>query len=229
VKITDMFDRVVLKSGQFVLKRRNIDIDIDAFRLLVEDTLAIYSRAVPFDKTYRIPIGAAIRQFTFDEFFDPEVARVPDWLSEVTPVRPIGPSVSTFGVVAGISEAHNVNPNLIDPTQAPWNYTKPVLTVPFSSHYTVIAVYNHWIEDIKEENDNKPVYAVPKITFADSVFFDILTAKFIQGVGRSRRAFTLNDMPIIMDADAMINEGETMFEKAMEDIQNVQKFYLGSG
>lgn len=223
-----MFERILLRSGQFILKRKNVDIDLDSFRLLVEDTLAIYSKASPFDKKYDIPIGAANRHFTFDEFYDPDIKRVPDWISEVTPVRPIGPSVGGFGVVAGINSTSNVNPELIDPVQAPWDYCKPVLTVPFSANYKVIAVYKHWIE--KDETDpTKPKYSVPKITFDDNVFFDLLRAYFLQGVGRSRRAFTLSDLPIVMDADQMISEGDALLERAMEDLQNIQKFYLADG
>ena len=65
--VTEMFDRVILKSGQFILAKSKIEIDIDSFRLLVEDALAQYSKHNPATKRYQIYVSYP-RQFTFDEF-----------------------------------------------------------------------------------------------------------------------------------------------------------------
>jgi hypothetical protein len=50
------------------------------------------------------------------------------------------------------------------------------------------------------------------------------------GVGRSRRAFTLNDLPIIMDASEIVQEGRELYKEVIEEeLPKYQKFYLAYG
>ena len=57
----------------------------------------------------------------------------------------------------------------------------------------------------------------------------LVRGMFLKGIGRSRRAFTLNELPILMDAGDLISEGEALVEKAEQQMQNHQKFRLASG
>lgn len=224
MKITDIFDRILLRSGQFIIKRGNIDIDVDSFRILVEDALSDYSGAVPYSCDYDMNFNST-RSFKFPDDFDSELNRSPDWISEVTPISSHGSiySVLNQGLTATSRTAYS---ELIEPIQAPWDYNKKtkVLTVPYSAYYKVTGVYNH--EIISEIIDGVEVYSIPTISREDQPFFDLLRAMFLIGIGRSRRAFTLNDLPITMDADQLASEGEALLEKATEALQNDQKFYL---
>jgi hypothetical protein len=114
---------------------------------------------------------------------------------------------------------------LEDPVEAPWVYNKAVgtLTVPYSSKWRILACFYHIIEKTDE------VYEVKTITSHDHVFFKLLQAYFLQGIGRSRRAFTLNDLPIIMDASDIASEGKEMESSAMEELKNIQSFHLAMG
>lgn len=223
-----MFDRVLLRSGQFILRKANIEIDIDSFRLLVEDALSVYNKAKPFSKKYNKEIIYP-RYFTFDEFFDPFVARAPDWISEVTPIRYYGYYSSAF--FGGGATPSNYQSELVDPLQSPWVYDKPLLTVPYSCKYSILAVYNHIVEIVPNEVDEngRAVYEVKTITIEDHLFLDLLRSMFLLGIGKSRRAFTMNDLPIILDADQIASEAKELEESVLEKLNTIQQFHLSMG
>lgn len=204
-----------------------MEIDVDSFRLLVEDAMSDYSKAVPFTKLYTIQIYNP-RQFTFTDVYDDEIKRIPDWLAEVSPVfiQGYGLNGDMFGATRQPFNATQI----VEPIETPWIYRKPTLTVPYSAKYDVTACFKHWIEKTTDPSTGEVTYEMPSITIEDQVFFKLLQAKFIQGIGRSRRAFTLNDLPILMDADQLISEGEALEEKAKEElVRDEQKFYLAFG
>lgn len=216
-----MFDRVLLRSGQFILTKTKVEIDIDSFRLLVEDALAQYNKYNPYEKYYQLLIHSP-REFTFTPEYDQEIKRVPDWISKCTPIRTSG--YSAYSVA---NSAQSFNSELNDPVQAPWVYRKPVLSLPFSSKYEVLAIYNHIVVGTPDpDNGDKTIYDVPTITTEDQSFLKLLQGMFLQGLGRSRRSFTINDLPITADADTIASEGKEIEDSALESMQTNSKFYL---
>lgn len=224
--INEIFDRILLRSGQFILRKSKIDIDPDNFRILVEDALAKYSGYVPHTYAHPDLDLNASRSFTFPEDYEPTLKVAPDWLSEVTPV-------SSFGSIGGVfvnresqQNRYGTDSELINPVLAPWDFNKrtKVLTVPYSSFYNVISVYHHRVQKIEGEEE----YEVRTMDIQQHNFFKLLQGMFLQGIGRSRRAFTLSDLPILMDADTLVSEGENIVEKTEEKLQNDQRFYLSS-
>lgn len=224
-----MFYKVILRSGQYILKPKHIEIDIDTFRMLVEDALAIYSKASPHVETYKVDLVNK-RQFIWNETFDKQGRERPDWISEVTPMRnasiPYFSSLNQGQYNGGI----NRYTEIIEPLESPWdwNVSEKTLTVPYSATYKIIACYRHRITTF-QNNNGEDVYEVKTVDEYDNVFLKILQGMFLQGLGRSRRAFTMNDLPIVMDADQMASEGQQILEEAKEDLQNVQKAYLAYG
>ena len=186
--------------------------------MLLEDALSIYSKASPFEREYTIKF--VDRQFTFTEDFDDTLKQLPDWISEATPiVGGANPLYSPYGQF-GANQSYS---HLSEPLQALWKWASPKLVVNFSGSWEVNCCYRHKIIETKDEVTFEPVYDVPTITTHDHVLFQLLQGMFLQGIGRSRRAFTLNDLPIVMDADTLASEGETLIDKAMENLQNIQK------
>ncbi|MCK5604741.1 hypothetical protein KAR91_22820, partial [Candidatus Pacearchaeota archaeon] len=207
MNLNDIFRRILVRSGQYILKTKNIEIDVDTFSVLVEDALEIYNNSVPFEKLYHEQIYYP-RQLVMDDNYDPEMKRAPNWLSEVNPVRIYGAGYNAvlFGnyVPSGVAE-------LSDPIQAPWNYEKPVLTVPYSAKYNIRAVYHHIVEELEElDSNDQRMLGVKTISIADSGLFMLLQSYFLQGIGKSRRAFTMSDLPIVMDAEVLVSDGETL-------------------
>ena len=217
--IDEIFNRILLRSGQFILRKARIELDVDSFRVLVEDALSDYSGFAPYTTEYTLDLNAS-RFFTFPLTYDPDLERAPDWLSEVTPIN-------SFGSLATVFQKSSIgSPTLVEPVMAPWKFNKKtkVLTTPYSSFYKVIAVFEHEIRETV--TGGKTTFDVPTIDKKDQPFFDLLRGMFLVGIGRSRRAFTLNDLPILMDADTLVSEGEAIIEKANEAMLDDQKFHL---
>jgi len=194
--------------------------------VLVEDALAEYNKHKPIDKIYNLELVSP-RQYNWDLHLDPIFNRSPDWISECTPMKYGAVSISSFYMQNYYNQESQY---LINPTEAPWDYTKPLLTVPFSSRYKIIAVYNHTIEQVMDDqglptND----WEIKSISSKDTHLLKLIQAYFLQGIGRSRKAFTLNDLPIIMDADAIAAEGNELEEKTLEGLRNSSKFHLSMG
>ena len=219
MNVKDIFNRIIQKSGQYLLSTNNIEINIDSFRILVEDTLSIYNKASPFDKEFTV--DAHFRQVNFeatDEYFS-EVGRIPDWIAKATPIL----NYSMGQNPNFLSPTFNFNnTNLSEPIEAVHKYHKPCLTVNISGNWEIIGVWNHRVEKTIEQD-----YEVKTITVEDMIFFDLLKAMFLQGIGLSRRAFTMDNLPLAMDADSLVSDAETQLSTAKEELQNVQKFYLG--
>lgn len=226
MNIHDMFDRILLRSGQYIIKKAKVDIDVDSFRVLVEDALADYSKSVPHEVESLINLNN-FRSFIFPVDYNEELQRRPDWLSEVTPT-------SSFGSYQSVLMYKPVEARKIvaeDPVECPWVYNKQTheLVVPYSSYYKIIGCYKHIVVGTFNDETGETDYDVPTISLDDQLFFKLLRGMFLQGIGRSRRAFTLSDLPIVMDADQLVSDGVEMEDKAREDLKDVQKFYLSYG
>jgi hypothetical protein len=63
----------------------------------------------------------------------------------------------------------------------------------------------------------------------DELYFDMITGIFMQSVGRSRRAFLLDGNPIVIDADALVQEGKELFEAAKIRLEETSLWYHAIG
>jgi len=224
MNIKDIFDELLIRSGQFVLISSNVELNIERFRRIVESTLAVYGRYSPHEEhvsvnalsTREIDLSASvIASLTGKPYL-----KEPKFVSDATPVRQI-----PFGLLKIFPGMDNTNnPELYDKVQAPFEYRKPKLYLPFSARWDVHCAFEHVLYET--EVDGKFEYTLPTITLSDQAFFDYLQGMFLMGIGRSRRAFTLNDLPITMDASDIASEGKELRDQALEFMSNHQKFYL---
>lgn len=224
MNVKDIFNRIIQKSGQYLLSTNNIEINIDSFRILIEDALAIYNKASPYDK--EITVDANDRSVIFeatDEEFS-EVGRIPKWIAKATPILNYSTGANPNFLAPVFS---SYNRNVSDVIEAIFKYNSPRLVVNISGNWEVLCVWNHVVEKLPLVSGKSQEYEVKTITVEDYVFFDLLKAMFLSGIGLSRRAFTMDNLPISMDAQELVSDAEAQLATAKEELQNVQKFYLG--
>lgn len=221
--IQQIWDRTLINASQFILRKNKIELDVDSFKILVEDCLAEYNKARPYSKEY--DINASSITYGFDSSFDPELGRVPDWIAECVPVRTYLTGLASIG----LNYNRGVNQELVVATEYPYVYRKPKLTLPLVGNHKITAVYKHIIREDIDAQTGKIEYHLDTITLDDTWFFKILLARFMKGIGRSRRSFTLSDITITTDADALVSEGEALEEKTIEDLNHNKKIFLGLG
>lgn len=219
--LTDIFERILVKSGQFLLRVDNIELDPTRFKVLVEDALVILNKHRPIDRHVYITVNSP-RTYTFSEELD---GIIPYSVVDAVPVRPSAVNPYMLNMMGLGSDR---NEYMSEKGSVPFEYRKPNLTVSFSGDFDVHCI--DYYEIISEQDDSGAiVFSIPELTINESYFFELLRGMFLQTLGRSRRSFTLNDLPIAMDADQITAEGENIIENAMEDLIANAKTHLAFG
>lgn len=213
MRLSELYDIVIAETGQFLIPKNKLELQEDVFASMIEPALGIYNQYCPFE--YFFPISLiSTRQFTFTDNSTPY--GIPEFISDAIP----------YG------NLENINLTLFESKQntsgkmyRPFIYRKPTLTVACSADYDVHGVFRHKM--VKILVDDNYIYDLPSINSCDFNFIRLAKSKFLGALGRSRRAFTLSDLPITNDSMDMVSEGEALEEKTIEDLrENHHKFYL---
>lgn len=254
--LNDLFDAIIVRSGQFILTNDSIELDSGKFLRLVRVALGKYNRYCPHDEVFHLKMQAN-RRYTFDESFQPFAGGltlgIPEAISSVTPTAIAGSPAFNLQFVNGFGssgyglrnvpkQSSPVDPNFALPGQNqvgseqmeksnfPWVYQNNTLYIPYSADVEIIAFWNHPIIIDEADANNPERINLPTISYNDDQFLDLLQGMFLRALGVSRRAFTLNDLPLTTDGADIASEGQSLEEAAMEEIRNNKsKFYLAYG
>lgn len=224
--VDKIFEKILIRSGQFLMNVNNIELNQPRFRVLLEDALATYSKFSPYEHRIDVRIFEP-RSFNLTAEFiqgitGKEYLGEPDWVSECSPVREL--AINPFFIFKQADPTYN--PELQNKSQVPYLYRKPRLTVPFGAQWDVLCVFKHRIFE-KQLSSGVYEYSVPTLDYSNDVsFFKYVQGLFLQGLGKSRRAFTMTDLPITMDSAELVAEGVTMEQEAKDEMELNQKFYL---
>lgn len=223
--LKELFDRVLLRSGQFIMSTSRVELNSDRFVLLAEEALAIYSKHNPVEQHFTVEVQEN-RTHTFN-MGNTHGLGVPKNVSSVTPIRIIGVNPWILRQRFGIA-LDRADSQLDIKQECPYEYRAPKLVLPYSGEFDVLVWYVHQV--VKNESPSgEIIYDLPTISPSDNNFLDLVRGMFLEGLGRSRRAFTLNDLPITMDADRIADEGRELVNDAKQAIANSSKFYLAFG
>lgn len=219
--LTDMFQRAMIESGQFQIPVGTIELSQENFAVLVYRCLGVYNKHVPID-TWLYVNASGGRSYEFDLTNTP--TGIPEKIVDYIPIR-----------VSGVPPYYwreNERPQggyLDVKGELPAVYRKPTWTIPISGEYNVHVTYRHKVT-LVPGTDRQPAYEVTTIDDTDMEFLDLLTGKFMQALGRNRKAFTLAELPLTSDADEMVSDGKEREERALEGIfENKKKWYLAWG
>lgn len=228
MKLQEMFDYILIESGQFLVPVENLEINRDRFLTLVRTTLGIYNGKLPHEKKFNLDFTQRKKTFTADTLdTGGQKVGIPDGVADMVPVRISG--VSPFFLRE--HEDHN-SAYFNDKTPYPWEYRKPDLYVPIQGIYDVHAWYKHEIVEIQAEGETSgenKTYEVATISYEDETFFKLLKAKFLRGTAHSRRAFTMQDIPLLTDADTLVGDAKAMEEEAHKELDDKTYFWLAWG
>ena len=73
---------------------------------------------------------------------------------------------------------------------------------------------------------SNPYYDLPNITYLDYKFLKLVQGRLMQALGRSRKSFILNDMPVTSDAAEMVSIGKELEQEAMTEMYESGKWYM---
>jgi hypothetical protein len=254
--LSELFDAILVRSGQFILASDDIELDSGKFLRLVRVALGKYNGYRPYDETFHLKMSAN-RRYKFNDNFTPLngglMLGIPAGISSVTPTAVAGSPAFNLQFVNGYGSSgygmrnvpnqySPVDPNFglpgqsqvgseqMQKSQFPWVYQHDTLYIPYSADVEVLAFWNHPIIEEEASSNDPARINLPTIGYNDEYFLDLLQGMFLKALGVSRRSFTLNDLPLTMDGADIASEGQSLEEQAMDEIRNNHsKFYLAYG
>lgn len=222
--LKEIFNKVLVESGQFLFGVDKIEMKVDPFLLLVKDSISVYDDFEPKDNRFNIIVSNT--SYTFNESVPGYYWEVPKFIIELIPVVISGLPwyFQNWMTWQGKGFGDEFNP-----LSAIWKYKRPTLYTEYAGQFTIWAAYSRAILQVDDPDvPHATTWSFPDITSHDNRFFRHLTGKFMQSLGLERDAFTLNEMPLKTNADKLISKGEKMEEDALEKMQK-QKWYLAQG
>lgn len=251
--LTELIDVVMCVSGQFIVGDIScLGINKEIFyKGVVKPTLKFYERYRPLEYTFNrvaLPTGNAEATIIFGEadsigdvfspdIFDPRVAlanrdpgRIPKWISSVVPVNVL----TVAGILYLIQETRFTNVSeqsiLHEPRTFLWHYEEPILYVTETGNMDITAHYSYIKEEVRDSEANLLDVDMDGLDEGkDQIFIDLVIGKFLQKIGRSRRAFQLNDLPITNDAEALVGEGIELEREARERLYEQSNWWQSIG
>lgn len=199
VTYQNILDVIMLETGQYISDLQATLLDQTKLELLIKKELGLYSRYRP-NKVTRVDTlyNGKIYTMEHDNI-------IPNAITDIRTDR-----FNTMGI--------NLTP-IPGPVHCyHWNYTKPTLYFRYpEGQYIVSYIVDH----VYDETTDK----IESIELHDK-FMNLIVGRFMQTVGRSRRAFTVDEIPINTDASEMISEGKEIYDSALEEIKINSAFNL---
>lgn len=199
VTLDNIIDTLLLESGQYISDLSPTLLIKEKVELMIERELGLYSRYLPTKVITRM------RLYNGKIFSIPEDGFIPTAISDIRTDRLI-PNGYTVAMVPG--SVHNYY----------WRYDKPILYLRYPDQEYIV----HYIADHVYDKVNK---TISTINIHDR-FITMLVGRFLMTVGRSRRAFTVADIPITSDASEMISEGKELYETTLQEVRTNSAFNL---
>jgi hypothetical protein len=223
ITLSEMEEIILLETGEYLLENiENLSLDAAKLWILAKRVLKFYNSKRPFTYKQNLTISGGSYTYTSGVDYGP-----PIWISSVVPVT----SSNVMDVYSQLSNRTIGEVSLLEiPRSFVWKYEDPKLYCGEDGRMDVVEVHDHQYE-LTTDSTGK----VTEVIFTtlnqrdDSLFFELLEARFLMMLGRSRRAFTMNDLPIVMDASELVSEGQEIWRDTNEKLEEVDKWWLALG
>jgi hypothetical protein len=216
VKLEEIIDWVMIQSGEFIVEVvENTLIDKPKFWKIVKRDLKFYQKYVPVTKHLNCYIQGNY------EFPNGEI---PKFISKCSPIIGGGMSGGGFQALSTGQLMGMMNPMMANMgTKFAWKYEKPFLYGSMNGNMAVTAHYGYELDETAEDPKDYEILGMSE----EDLFLNLILSSFLISLGRSRRAFTLNDLPITMDAPDLVSEGMERQEKARQDLFDLTSWFDG--
>lgn len=233
MRLSEILDYVMVESGQWVVgDLDDLSLSYERFWVLCRSVLNTYHKSIPYTKSENIYIT---KSYTFQKVWDDDslplnertlIKDIPSWVSSVLPVGYSAITNMALGIQLFQSLDNSKAPQ--QPTNWIWRYEEPTLYVPYTGELDVRWHSNYPYQLIKGDSGLLVDVDIQGLQ-SDEAFFKIMTGKFLQAIGRSRRAFTLTDIPVNMDSDSLVSEGKDLEAEGRELLEARTHWHFAIG
>lgn len=205
MKLTELAELVVMKSGQHIVgDLSDLGFKLDTFWKLAQAPLDDFNNHRPVESKIRV----SLNQLT--------MSPAPQHVSAVIPT-----------LVPALGNLDNVH----DPVEVvPFEYDETTGRLAIGHTVGPWMVTGHYARVPVEERNGSGVLIeveIPNVDYGDDEFIDMVTGLFMMSLGRSRRAFTLEEFPLTTDAAEMIQEGKEMMDEAEASLKDKNDWSAG--
>lgn len=197
VTYQEILDVIMLETGQYISNLDATLLDKSKIEIMIKRELGLFSRYSPNVITKPMNLYNN-KVFTID--IDGEIP------TSIVDIRTDRYNTIGFSITPMPAPVHSYY----------WRYDKPTLKFRYPDGlYQVVYMAPHVYT-----NDT-----IASIEIQDN-FLNLVVGRFLMSVGKSRRAFTVAEMPIQTDASEMISEGKELYDTTLELIRVNSKFNL---
>lgn len=210
MKLSELYDLVLLEIGQYQVEDLiKEEIPLKKFFPIAKSCLDYYTKYRPVQKTRVIYISGKSYEF----------------INDLAPLV-IDRVVSTYGekdlLITTETDLIRLNSHIPTLREQYWRYEKPLLITGISGLVSVRGYYNYEFVPIPGTDD----YNIPDLDMECNSESKLIQAKLLMTLGRSRRSFTMSEIPINTDASELYSEGNQLWESTKESIQTSSKWYV---
>lgn len=228
MKLSDLTELILIESGEFILGDdiANTNLSLNKFWRVVKRSLKLYSQYRSCIRKQNIEVANGF--YTYTEAGS--TYGIPDWISSVIPVG-LSNTAAMYNYYMNVPYNKEEYTMLEIPRKFHWKYESPTLYVTENGKMDVTEHHQHsYTESFESDGASIAEVDMPTLTEGeDRLFIDLVMSLFLLSIGRSRRAFTLEDLPISMDGEELVREGNELWEKTMEKLQNQSNWWEALG
>lgn len=234
--LSELANIVLLESGQFILgDMSSVRIDTPKFWALTKRWLAYYGKYKLHTSDFNLQVNMSHTfPLTQTDPITPGLRLAPQWISKAIPVG-IGSSGGGANIYALVSYGASYGALYSDglpsysPMRSIYKYEKPTLYVEQSGLYDITAHYDRQYNLVLDRSGDIEEVDMTDITEADNKFIDLVVAASLIAIGRSRRAFTLSDLPVQNDSSEMVSDGQQLLQDTKEGLSETSDWHLSIG
>lgn len=208
--LVEIIDDILFRSGQFIVGEIEASlINRNMFWAMTKRVLAYYEKHKPISSDLLIDITTDAYTFSSD---------IPWFISNIS-YNAANTDYYDHPIFA------RQRTTFVD--RSYWRYNAPTLYTTLRGQFIITANYKYEYTETFDSGNLANIINVdiPCIDVSHDKFLDLVLADFLIGLGRSRRAFTLNDLPVLNDGSELASEGKELKESTKESLGIMNKWY----
>ncbi len=209
--LADLKRLTAIMSGRFTTVVTDLP-DAD-FKLLMEHVV-FEAITAQYPEVLEQQIAVSSNPHTFTG------SNIPDWIYRVDPVGVLSPSTPLSFFFRG---SRGLLGDVIKPTFF-WEYEKPILYLEYTGDVMVKGC--HGLTLTADNGDWDIGRLDPTIK---PVLIKLATGHVMVSVGSDERNIKLGELPIELAGEAMVGEGTEKINEAMEELKELNKWWLSAG